>query len=341
PTAGHMSQVLSSHAVLTALANKADKKTTLKGYGITDAYTQTEADALLADKANVTDVNNALAAKQDTLVYDDAPTAGHMSQVLSSHAVLTALANKVDKHTTLKGYGITDAYTQTEVDALLAEKAGMDAYENVVSLADISSAEQLNDYTDINKTYIFNLVPPFASDLGISTGAQCILNNYTNSQVLRVVRSNKVFLRSYSGTWSSFSDFTIPDSYIAKSKLSADLQNEIDNKYDASNVESGSGSFTYGEGVTLTDNTFRYQRVGKFVTVTAKVGVSESVAANSLILSGLPYINTVTDVYLKVLSTGYADKTLVIALNTGQIKAVTALSAGDTLAFTFTYQISA
>ena len=40
----------------TELGKKADKATTLKGYGITDAYTKTEADELLGKKANAADV---------------------------------------------------------------------------------------------------------------------------------------------------------------------------------------------------------------------------------------------------------------------------------------------
>lgn len=57
---------------------KADKSTTLAGYGITNAYTKTEVDTALAGKANAA--------------------------------------------TTLAGYGITNAYTKTEVDTALAGK---------------------------------------------------------------------------------------------------------------------------------------------------------------------------------------------------------------------------
>ena len=63
--------------VTAQLANKADKSTTLAGYGITNAYTQSEIDT----KVNV----------------------------------------KADKSTTLGGYGITNAYTKTETDGLIAD----------------------------------------------------------------------------------------------------------------------------------------------------------------------------------------------------------------------------
>lgn len=62
------------------ISGKADKATTLEGYGITDAYTKTQTDSQIDAK----------------------------------------IANKADKATTLSGYGIADAYTKTEVDGKLS-----------------------------------------------------------------------------------------------------------------------------------------------------------------------------------------------------------------------------
>ena len=73
-------------AVAWLRKNKADKATTLAGYGITDAATKTELNAK-ADKS--------------------------------------ALAAKADKSTTLAGYGITDGATKTEL-ALKADKTALD-----------------------------------------------------------------------------------------------------------------------------------------------------------------------------------------------------------------------
>ena len=64
--------------IKAALGNKADKSTTLAGYGITNAYTQTEVDVKVNAKAN--------------------------------------------SATTLSGYGISDAYTKTEVNNSLSGK---------------------------------------------------------------------------------------------------------------------------------------------------------------------------------------------------------------------------
>ena len=80
--------------------HKADKATTLSGYGITDAYTKTAADSTFATATDVSSLR-------------------------------TTVGNKADKATTLSGYGITNAYTKTEVDSSLASKA---AQSDVASL---------------------------------------------------------------------------------------------------------------------------------------------------------------------------------------------------------------
>lgn len=131
-----------------------------------------------------------------------------------------------------------------------------------------------------------------------------------------------------------------PNTSIDFAKLSGATQNIINLKYDTSNVEAGSGNFTYDESINLSDYTFRYQRIGKFVTLTVKVTAGENVAANTLVLSGFPYINNVTGIYLKINSTKGNDRVVQMALNTGQMKVISELTAGEALVFTFTYQIS-
>ena len=89
------------------LAGKAGKATTLSGYGITDACTRTEVGNLLADKA----------AKATTL-------SGYgITDAYTRTEVGSLLADKVTRATTLSGYGITDAYTKSQTDNALTGKA--------------------------------------------------------------------------------------------------------------------------------------------------------------------------------------------------------------------------
>lgn len=94
-TDGAMTQKAATDTFLTShqdITGKADKATTLAGYGITDAK---------------------IASGVITLGSDSITP-------LTSHQDITG---KADKATSLSGYGITDAYTKTEVDAKLAGAA--------------------------------------------------------------------------------------------------------------------------------------------------------------------------------------------------------------------------
>ena len=68
--------------------------------------------------------------------------------------VTTAIANKADKSTTLSGYGITNAYTKTEVDTALALKVNTSSLSTVAtsgSYADLTSKPTLfsGSYADL------------------------------------------------------------------------------------------------------------------------------------------------------------------------------------------------
>ena len=89
-------------------AAKADRATTLDGYGITDTYTQSQIKTKLEQKLN-------------KMPFDSEPTLNSPCY-LTSGAVYNALLAKADKSTTLAGYGISDAYTQEETNKRLARK---------------------------------------------------------------------------------------------------------------------------------------------------------------------------------------------------------------------------
>lgn len=91
-----------------ALSNKANKATTLFGYGITDAYTKTETDTALSSKASTSDIPTTLASLSDDTTHR-----------LVSDTEKNTWNGKANSATTLAGYSIADAYTKTEVDTEL------------------------------------------------------------------------------------------------------------------------------------------------------------------------------------------------------------------------------
>ena len=87
----------STYAKKSEIANKADKATTLAGYGIEDAYTKSQIDTSLSTKLS-------------------------SQEASSTYATITSVEVKADKATTLAGYGITDAFTKNEVNTALGAK---------------------------------------------------------------------------------------------------------------------------------------------------------------------------------------------------------------------------
>ena len=126
--AGYQTASDVASAIATGVAGKANSATTLAGYGITDAYTKTQVDnAIGAIDAGVTSVNGDTGA-----VVITAASLGALTQ----HQDITG---KADKATTLSGYGITNAYTKTEVDTAISNsvasvlkfKGSVNSYANL------------------------------------------------------------------------------------------------------------------------------------------------------------------------------------------------------------------
>jgi len=113
-------------ALTTVVSGKADKATTLAGYGITDAITAATAASTYAAKATT--------------------LAGY--GITDSITAATAASTYAAKATTLSGYGITDAYTKTQVDTALGLKA------NTSSLATVATSGSYADLT--NKPTLFS-----------------------------------------------------------------------------------------------------------------------------------------------------------------------------------------
>ena len=134
----------------------------------------------------------------------------------------------------------------------------------------------------------------------------------------------------------------IDDNKQGKITISADLSK----KYDAANVESGSGDLSlYSENVPVTSAKFNYQKVGDFVMLTFTVTFSASSmsAAKSYSLLGLPYRNDI--ILRKPIITTLKNKLgIAIAANTATLTIITqgeavSVSDGESIQETLIYKI--
>ena len=118
------------------------------------------------------------------------------------------------------------------------------------------------------------------------------------------ITPKKLANRSVSG--NTIADYQIGNNHlisgcVTADKLSSDIMQMIESKYDASNVESGSGVFTVlGANIDkINSASFEYHRIGDWVEVHIYVDFKAFTPINSSVsmtLSGLPYVckNSVT-----------------------------------------------
>lgn len=124
------------------LALKADKATTLAGYGITDAKISNGIITLGSNTITpLTSITN-------SNLPNSGVTAGtYKSVTVNSKGIVTAGSNP----TTLNGYGITDAYTKTEIDTKLT--SAMHYKGSVAAVANLpSTGNVVGDFYNVTAT---------------------------------------------------------------------------------------------------------------------------------------------------------------------------------------------
>lgn len=154
-------------------AAKADRATTLDGYGITDTYTQSQ-------------IKTKLGQKLDKMPFDSEPTLNSPCY-LTSGAVYNALLAKADKSTTLAGYGISDAYTQEETNKKLARKLDsmpFDSEPKNNSPCYLTSGTVYNSLlTKADKTETDNLLAEKADKVDVDTSLANKANRINSSNI--------------------------------------------------------------------------------------------------------------------------------------------------------------
>lgn len=112
-----VSTTLHYHSADRQWVNITSKPTTIAGYGITDAFTKTETSALVSAVTMDTISQGSLFKKLSASQYDSLTNGS--STTLHYHSADRVWSNLTGTPTTIAGYGITNAYTKTEVDALV------------------------------------------------------------------------------------------------------------------------------------------------------------------------------------------------------------------------------
>ena len=287
-------EVYTKGEVDTELLKKADSA---------DVYNRAEIDTELGKKANgdsvytKTEIDGKLSLKQDTLTFDTTPTADSTNPVTSGGVKTeldkkadsgdvytksetdTLLSQKADTATTLDGYGITDAYTKTEVDSK----------ENALILAD----ERLKYYGDKD------IVPSDESWFTVNDTGETITNISTDSSTTEIVIPYEINGKLITNLESNWVDYSISilggENHTVKKIIIPNSVTRIGKC--AFNVCDAITDITIPNSVTtIGDAAFQYTSISKITIPNSVTSIGASAFANCTLLTSINIPNSVTSI---------------------------------------------
>ena len=302
---GHTTSINSINTTLAGKANSADVYTKDAADQLLDAkanasdvYTMTQTDNLLSAKANTADLGD-LAGK-DTVAKADLATAlaseldakattatlnselAKKADVSALNSLSTTVGGKADKATTLAGYGITDAYTKTQVDGMVAGtfhfRGEKSAYDQLPANAKEGDVWQVGDreYAWDGDSWVelgFNV------DLSAYAKSADVANTYaTKTEVNKKANSADVYTKTEVNTElakkAAASDVTALTTRVGTAEGEIDtLQEQITKKANSSTTLSGYG-ITDAYTKTQTDNLLKAK--ANSATTLAGYGITDA-----------------------------------------------------------------
>ena len=258
--------------VSNSLASKANKSTTLAGYGITDAYTKEE-------------VQKRLAKKLDSMPFDDEPKQDSPCY-LTSGTVYNALQTKADA---------TSVYTKTEADNLLGEKADKAEVDTALtSKADLVNSSNIFDFDDwannlqkINTPIVRGTLDELNFDEKSITFTVTRKDTYTNSWQISATTAGitKISVKPNTKYWVYYS----ANNYECSTVIF--LNGIATNKINVKDVRNGKGTFVTNDDTSfITIRVGTYAESGTFKVSEIMITEKESIYLPNKVAEGVPEI---------------------------------------------------
>lgn len=247
--------------VLTAIINsKANKATTLAGYGITDAYTKGKTDQKLAQKLN-------------SMPFDSEPK-NNSPCYLTSGTVYNSLLTKADKTETDNSLG--EKADKADVDTSLANKANL---INSLNIFDFDAwAKGLQSYTNPVYRGTLGKVDYNEKSFAITTTEP---RGYTNGWNSSAPQSMRIAVKP--NTKYLFSCLPSSTNFAVLVFLNGATANHFE-------LKEGFGSFTTAEDTTYILIRFDYYGVGFFKVSEIMIAEKESIYLPNKVAEGVPEV---------------------------------------------------
>ncbi len=217
----------------------------------------------------------------------------HNNYVAPCYEDIENLGNdKVDKSTTLSGYGITDAYTKEQAKKIFGLNVSVvfDENNNPLNYTE-SNRISAGSFATGNKSIKTAFIAKNLRYIGSGAFANC--SNLTdvyidNPSELVTIDSGAIPSTAVIHYNSDFND----NKNLIVSLIN--LNSLLSKKYDSSNIEAGSGSLTVYTPAAVESNlvkssTFRYQKTGNTANIFFSIVFNEG-SISYLQFTGLPFI---------------------------------------------------
>ena len=255
--------------VLTAIINnKANKATTLAGYGITDAYTREK-------------TNEKLARKLDSMPFDDEPKQNSPCYITSG-AAYNSLLTKAD---------VNSVYSKTETDNSLREKADKaDVDTALMNKANLVNSPNIFDFDTwakelqkLNQPVYHGTLDELNFDEKSITITPTEKDTYTNSWMLPKAESMKIGVKPNTKYWV----YWLTNNYSCNVLV---YLNGINTEATRVSIKGGKGAF-----VTNNDTSFITLRFGNYQNSAFKVSKimiteKESIYLPNKVAEGVPEV---------------------------------------------------
>lgn len=252
---------------LAEVKKKADKSTTLAGYGITDA------------------IHNAKGTVSTNNLADNCVSSNKLSADVRANLNSKAESAKVSQQLSLKA-NVSSVYTKSESDALLkikADTADVDASVKTINTTIANNQKSVNASLESLNTALTN-----KADTDVVNEVKQRAEANTTAIELKVSRTD--FNNTVTNLTSSINEKA--DSTDINASI-ASLTSVVSTKYDSSNIESGTSTLTPYSTVTdkIKSANCTYKTIGDIVIVSATVKMNAvSLGGNSMcLLIDLPY----------------------------------------------------
>ena len=243
---------------LEEVKKKADKATTLDGYGITDAL----------QNANGTVTTNNLA--------NDCVSSNKLSADVRASLNSKAESAKVNQQLSLKA-DASSVYTKSESDALLADKANSADVDASVKTINTTIA---NNQKSVNASFeSLNATLAKKADKSTTLAGYGISDAYTKDKIKSLL----------AGKLDAMSFDSEPKLNSPCYLTSGTVYSALTKKFDNSNIETGKGNLAPAQAIyDGYEGSFNYVKIGKIVTVA--LNITTLIAGKNYVqFAGLPF----------------------------------------------------